>query len=157
MKNFSLPSALLEKIKSHAEKEYPQECCGVILGPQDKPEVYSRWLPCRNVQDEYHALDPVNFPRTSKSAYFMDPKDLLRFQKEARSQAETLKVIYHSHIDAPSSFSEEDARMAVYEDTPVYPGVSYLILSVRAGKFDSAQLYNWNKDDKKYQALNPSA
>lgn len=140
----------MEQMKSQAEKEYPRECCGLLLGLKTSKE-YSRALPCRNVQDEYHSKDPKNFPRTSKKAYFLDPKELLLLQKDARARGEEIKLIYHSHIDGPSHFSEEDHRMATYEGTPVYPGVEYLIFSVRGGKVVGVSLYAWNENARQYR------
>ncbi len=136
-----------------AETDYPRECCGMILGPQARPNIYSRLKPCRNAQDDYHAADPENFPRTSKTAYFMDPAELFQIQKEARSFNEVIRVIYHSHIDAPPDFSKEDERMAVSDGVPVYPGADYLISSIKAKKWDSMGLYRWSAAQKKFQKV----
>src|SRR5688500_655282 len=112
MKRNSIPNPFLDQIKAQAEREYPKECCGLILGTA---QAYTRLYPCRNLQDEYHEKDPGNFPRNSRNAYFMDPAALLKLQKEMRAGNEEIRIIYHSHIDAPALFSQEDHRMAVYE------------------------------------------
>jgi proteasome lid subunit RPN8/RPN11 len=132
MKKSSIPLPLLQLILSQAEKEYPKECCGVILGTAGA-SVFSRVQPVQNVQDEYHAQDPQAFPRTGRQAYFMAPRDLLALQKSLRAANEEIRVIYHSHIDAPAHFSNEDNRMALMDGQPVYPGIDYLIVSVAAG------------------------
>src|SRR5437868_6908771 len=95
----ALPLKEFQKgIFDHAEREYPKECCGMILGEVEQSG-YSRIKIFRNVQDEYRKMDPLNFPRSSRNAYFLDPAELLMFHKEIRGQKEIIKIIYHSHID----------------------------------------------------------
>jgi [CysO sulfur-carrier protein]-S-L-cysteine hydrolase len=144
-----IPGVFVEKILDQAESEYPRECCGVITGGIQ--ETYRRVRACRNVQDDYHARDPENFPRTSRNAYWMDPHDLLELQKELRAQKEEIRIIYHSHIDAEAYFSPEDVRMALLDGRPAYPGVKYLVISVKSGKGSDLNLYGW--DDKRKEFL----
>ena len=153
VENFGIPLKFLKQIILQAEQEYPRECCGLLFGPAQHRHEYSRFWPCRNAQDEYHARDPQSFPRTSRTAYFINPKELLSLQKDARSRQEEIRIIYHSHIDAPPIFSEEDARVAVLEGEPAYPGVAYLILSVRAGKATEMKLYRWDGEGNHYALL----
>ena len=111
---------------------------------------FSKVEALRNVQQEYHTQDPVNFPRTSRQAYFMDPAELLTLQKKLRAKEEEMRVIYHSHIDAPAYFSEEDRRMALSEGLPVYPGVDYLVVSVAQRYVREACLYRWSAEKKDF-------
>lgn len=148
MKGF--PEVLLKAVLEHAQRDYPAECCGVVLGPQGS-ESYSRVQSCRNLQDEYHAKDPVQFPRTSKNAYWMDPRELMRLQKQMREAEEEIKVIYHSHIDAGAYFSEEDERMALSEGAPVYPKAVYLVVSVLKGIPQEFCFFRWDASAKKFQ------
>src|SRR5688572_26263240 len=105
MKLSQIPSEYLAEIRLQAEKEYPSECCGLILTSADG--AWSRVVPCRNAQDDYHRQDPKVFPRTSRNAFFLDPAQLLTLQKENRQNGESVRVIYHSHPDAAAYFSEE--------------------------------------------------
>lgn len=148
-----IPPEFLQQIILQAEREYPSECCGLILGPTQNRTQYSRLWPCRNVQDDLHASDPVRFPRNSQTAYFIDSTDLLNAQREARSCGDAIRVIYHSHIEAPPLFSEEDAKMAAPDGEPLYPGADYLILSVRAGKTQEMSLYRWDGKQYRYKLL----
>lgn len=138
-----IPKSFLSQICKQAESEYPNECCGVILGPGDSRKL-TRVKVCRNAQDEYHAREPENFKRSAATAYFIDPKDLLALHKEIRLKKEALRIIYHSHINAAPTFSEEDKKLALTEGSPVYPGVGYLILSVFNGKAQEMTLYHWD-------------
>ena len=151
--NVSIPSEYLEKIRIQAERDYPRESCGILIGPKNQQEQVSGIYPCRNVQDEHHAQDPVSFPRDSRTAYFIDPRDLLRIQKEVREKAYEMRVIYHSHVDAGAYFSEEDQRIALSEGQPAYPGVSYLVVSVKEGKAQEASLFTWDENQNLFSKL----
>ena len=117
----------LAALKRQAVAEYPNECCGVILvrGTERKH------MPCRNVQDQMHARDPVSFPRTARNAYYMDPLDALRLNRLV-DEGFTFAVIYHSHPNAGAYFSETDRGQALIKGEPAYPGAVYVVLSVVA-------------------------
>ena len=146
----SIPSEFLQRIFIQAEKDYPNETCGIPTGPKTEKQKLTRIYPCRNLQDEYHLQDPISFPRTARTAYFIDPRDLLRIQKEAREKNCEMRVIYHSHVDAGAYFSEEDERIALSEGRPAYPGVSYVVVSVKEGKTKEAALFDWDEKGRSF-------
>lgn len=148
----AIPKKFLQEIFRYAENDYPNECCGMILGFSGCAE-FSRVKAFKNVQDEYHAQEPKIFPRTSRQAYFMDPKELLALQKELRASGEEIRVIYHSHIDVPAYFSEEDKRLALGGGAPLYPEVDYLIVSVTQKKASEACLYAWDSGKKEFKLI----
>lgn len=148
--SLTVSADLLKKIREQAETNYPRETCGILLGPKGEPGKVTALYPCRNLQDEFHAADPVNFPRTAGTAYFMDPSDLLRIQKEAREKQCEMRVIYHSHVNAGAYFSEEDQCIALSEGEPVYPGVAYLVVSVMKGRAGEAALFQWDPQTKTF-------
>ncbi len=146
----AVEETILRPILEQAEREYPYECCGMILGPKDAPNRLSRIRACQNAQDKYHQLDPENFPRTAATAYFIDPRELLLIQKELREKGEEIRIIYHSHIDCGAYFSAEDKRVATSEGEPAYPGVRYLVMSVLQGKVADMRLYDWDPVKKDF-------
>lgn len=150
MQRIKIQSDLLDQIFAHALKDYPAECCGLILGPENNSELYSRCVPCANVQDEYHRLDPEQFPRTSANAYFMDPRQLLKVQKESRLYSEKLRIIYHSHPNSDAVFSAEDQKMAAPDGEPIYPDVAYLVVSVKEQKIFEYRLFSWDPKQSKF-------
>ncbi|MBI4115228.1 MAG: M67 family metallopeptidase [Candidatus Omnitrophica bacterium] len=150
----SIPPDYLKRIFRQAEKDYPNETCGILIGPKSDQGVVTKIYACRNVQDEYHHEDPISFPRTARAAYFIDPKDLLKIQKESRQKNCEMRVIYHSHCDAGAYFSEEDQRIALSEGKPTYPGVSYIVVSVQKGKAGEASLFAWNEKEKGFEKKN---
>ena len=143
-----IPPELLKMILTQSEKDYPNETCGILTGPKEDQARVTGIFPCRNVQDGYHSLDPANFPRTARTAYYINPSDLLRIQKEARETGCEIRVIYHSHTDAGAYFSEEDQRIALSEGEPAYPGVSYLVAAVLKGKAKEVSVFDWDEKKK---------
>ncbi len=153
MKSIQIQSELLVKIREQAESEYPSECCGLILSSEADPDTLTRLIACKNVQNEYHQKDPERFPRTSRNGFFLDPRRLLEIQKENRAKKETVRVIYHSHIDAEAYFSEEDKRMAAPDGNPAWPDVLYLVISVISGKAGEQALFSWDSGRKDFIKL----
>jgi proteasome lid subunit RPN8/RPN11/molybdopterin converting factor small subunit len=131
-----------EVIRAQAKEEYPFESCGVILARGDQ----RRLLRCRNAQNELHARDPQRYPRDARTAYYIDPKDLLRIGDLER-EGFAVAVIYHSHVDAGAYFSETDRRQAVVGGEPAYPSAVYVVTSVVGGRVDAMAAFRWNGVD----------
>jgi glutamate-1-semialdehyde 2,1-aminomutase len=136
----------LAAIKRQAVAEYPNECCGVILlrGAE------RRHVPCRNVQDQMHARDPITFPRTARNAYYMDPLDALRLNRLV-DEGFAFAVIYHSHPNAGAYFSETDRGQALIKGEPAYPGTVYVVLSVVGREVRGLAAYRWNAERRVFE------
>lgn len=78
-----LTKALKEAIIEHAAKEYPKECCGVVVNKE--------YIPCKNV-----AEDPTSF-------FSIDPIDLVRAESKG-----TIDAYVHSHPNGVAEPSEPD-------------------------------------------------
>jgi proteasome lid subunit RPN8/RPN11 len=129
----------LESVRAQATQEYPFESCGVVLSRGSE----RRLLRCRNAQNELHARDPQRYPRDARTAYYIDPKDLLRIGDLER-QGFAVAVIYHSHVDAGAYFSETDRRQALVGGEPAYPGAIYVVTSVVNGAVDAVAAFRWD-------------
>ena len=144
-----IPKQMQEQIEAHAARDYPNECCGMIFAPKGEKHL-SRVRPCANAQDKYHQLDPETFPRTANKAYFIEPLELLKIEKELRSNDEKIAIIYHSHPDVGAYFSEEDVRQAIVDETPIYPGTAYLVMSVIGGSVVDQKIFYWDEAQAKF-------
>lgn len=140
----------LQKIEAHALREFPNECCGLMLGPIGEPHGVGRLRECVNAQDAYHQRDPLNFPRTGRNAYFIDPVELLAVERERFVNGEAIRLIYHSHCDADAYFSEEDERQALFDGEPVFPDAVYLVVSVKGGKIAEKKLFRWSRERRRF-------
>ena len=137
----------IERIQAQAVAEYPAESCGVILTREGERKL----LPCRNVQNDLHARDPLRYPRDARTAYYIDPADLLRIGR-LEGEGFTVTVIYHSHIDAGAYFSETDRRNAMLGDEPSYPQATYVVTSVMAGRVDGMAAFRWDATQRDFVA-----
>ncbi len=136
---------LLDDAHKHAMEEYPNECCGIILGKADSTEediLYS----CQNIQDSLHEKDPDNFPRSAKTAFYIDPKELMSILREAEKKGLAIKTFYHSHPDHDAYFSDEDRRMALFDNEPSYPNTSYLVISIYNREIKDNALFSWDPE-----------
>jgi proteasome lid subunit RPN8/RPN11 len=132
----------LAQVEAHAVAEYPSECCGVLLA-RGAPGSERLLMSCRNIQNELHAKDPARHPRDARTAYFIDPKDLLAI---GRREGEGYRVatIYHSHIDAGAYFSATDRQNALINGEPAYPDAVYVVLSVVERRVVDAAAFVWD-------------
>ena len=107
-----------EAIRRHGEETYPHECCGVLLGTMDGDtrEVRAA-VRCGNTR-----LD------SPQNRYHIDPRELVRIQREARERSLDIVGFYHSHPDHPARWSPTDFNEAHWI------GCSYVITSVEQGK-----------------------
>ncbi len=114
---FLVPQALLDELYAHCEAAYPEEGCGLLLGPADAESTVTRVMGCANIQNRLHAEDPQAHPRDARTAYLIDPKDLFQATREARDSSQKMVGIFHSHADVGAYFSDEDQRQAAPEMT----------------------------------------
>jgi proteasome lid subunit RPN8/RPN11 len=138
-----------KRVRDQAEAEYPAECCGVVLTRAPAERLL---VPCRNIQDELHAKDPARHPRDSRTAYFIDPKDLLLIGRR-EGQGYGVAVIYHSHIEAGAYFSPTDRQNALINGEPAYPGALYVVLSVVDRKVVDARAFGWETAAREFTAV----
>lgn len=136
------PSAL-EQIYAHADRSYPEECCGFVFADGS---VYLG----SNIQNELHSKNPDMYSRSAANGYTFSVADTLMMNKAFRSDNPVV-VIYHSHPDVGAYFSDEDQDKALFMDEPIYP-VSYLVVDVRQGKTQGSKLFAW---DGKHFAQKP--
>ncbi len=127
-----------DEIRRHGEETYPHECCGVLLGhiADDGSKTVTRIARAGNTRDD----SPHN-------RYHIDPKELIRIQREGRERGEDIVGFYHSHPDHPALWSATDLAEAHWF------GCSYVITSVEKGKAavtNSFQLEGTDEDDKRF-------
>lgn len=152
-----LPQSIFEDLVRHAELAYPSECCGMVFGSRQAEASVTRVRRCRNAQDEFHARDPDNFPRDSRTAYFIDPRELLAIERELSEARERIVMVYHSHIDTDAYFSEEDRLRATFENEPVLPGVDYLVFSVNNKQVTAWKIFRWNDRSGSFEEVADAA
>ena len=125
-----------DALRQHGEETYPHECCGILLGQIDG-----------NVRVVTSVARSGNTRTDSpQNRYHIDPRELVRIQREGRDRGEDIVGFYHSHPDHPARWSPTDHAEAHWL------GCSYVIVSVEKGKAaltNSFELTGSDESDKK--------
>jgi len=148
MKAASIRRASMDAIVAQAEREFPFECCGFIIGDNSVEEV----RPVANIQDRMHAEDAAAFPRDARMAFLMEPKAHLAVMNEVDRHKLAIRAVYHSHPDHDAYFSPTDRAQACSFDPskPDYPDIVYIVMSIRAGRFARAAAFAWDFEKKEF-------
>ncbi len=130
----------LESVRQHGAREYPNECCGVMLGAVDGEHKEVREIvPLANLRhdpkraQELLPLDELG-KESERNRFFIDPLEQLKVEKDARARDLEVLGYYHSHPDHP-------ARPSSYDRDHAWPWYSYVIVSVEQG--DPKALTSW--------------
>ncbi len=116
----------------HAERTYPNECCGAMLGHQQgQKKMVTEAVPLEN-----------SFVGKQGSRYALRPEDLLAADKAARERGLDLIGIFHSHPDGDAYFSETDLKNSC-------PWYSFVVVSIKNGRFDHASSFLPDADQTK--------
>jgi proteasome lid subunit RPN8/RPN11 len=107
-----------DELRQHGEETYPYECCGVLLGQfdHDGSRLVTSTARCGNTRTD-----------SPQNRYQIDPKELVRIQREGRERGEDIIGFYHSHPDHPARWSQTDFAEAHWF------GCSYVITAVENG------------------------
>jgi proteasome lid subunit RPN8/RPN11 len=128
---------LYDALRAHGEETYPHECCGVLLGQMDgDTRIVTSTARAGNTRTD-----------SAHNRYNIDPKDLIRIQREGRDRGEDIVGFYHSHPNHPAQWSKTDFAEAHWF------GCSYVITSVEKGKAtitNSFELSGMDEADKKF-------
>ncbi len=113
-----------ETMVAHARNTFPNECCGAMLGRLDEGrKIVTLAVPIENA-----------YAGAQQARYEIQPGDLLAAEREARSRGMELVGIFHSHPDCDAYFSETDLKNSC-------PWYSFVVLSVKNGRFDHANSF----------------
>jgi proteasome lid subunit RPN8/RPN11 len=130
-----LTTAHLDDIRRHGEESYPEECCGILIGIfEGGTRIVHATLRCRNAA--------IESPYTQ---YHIDPREVIRAQRDARERGLEIVGFYHSHPDHPAQWSPTDLAEAHWI------GCSYVITAVentRATETNSFFLSGALEEDK---------
>ena len=112
-----ISKCVLDRIKEHGKRTYPEECCGVLLGKVDGDEKVVRDL-----------LEIENEREDQRQRRFLiTPEAYQEADKQARIIGLEPLGFYHSHPDHPAQPSQYDLEHA-------WAWFSYLITRVEKGE-----------------------
>ncbi len=135
-----LTNEVLEEMRDAAREAFPRECCGFVVDRNGVLEV----VRVTNIQDECHARDPVQFPRTAETAYTMGEESAPVLLAADRGEIR-LHAFYHSHPQHDAYFSAEDRKQANGPwDEPMYPAAGQVVISVYDAEVAAMAAFRWN-------------
>ena len=113
-------------ITTHGERDYPYECCGLLLGKFEEGGVkaVSEIYPISNAREE----------QAKRNRFLIRPEELMRGERYAAAKGLEVVGFYHSHPDHPAVPSQYDLEHA-------WPTLSYIVVSVSAGA--AGDLRSW--------------
>ena len=136
------------EVFSHACESYPEECCGLLLGPPGGAPL--EVIRCTNVQNQRLARGESDLD--ARRAFWIDEVELHRALRDADAREHVLRVVYHSHIDTGAYLSHTDLQGALGPDgMPLYTGAAQLVVAVSEAVVREAALYEWDAAGGCYQ------
>jgi len=124
----SISTDLLDQIRAHGVRDYPYECCGLLLGRyQADGKVVRETYPISNAREE----------SAKRNRFLIQPEELMRGERYAREHDLEVVGFYHSHPDSP-------ARPSQYDLEHAWPTYSYIIVSTSADR--AGDLFSWEQE-----------
>ena len=124
----TIAETLLNEIREHGVRDYPYECCGLLLGRYtENGKVVSEIYPISNAREE----------SAKRNRFLIMPEELMRGERYAASRDLEIVGFYHSHPDSPAVPSTYDLEHA-------WPTYSYIIVSTRADQ--ATDLFSWEQE-----------
>ena len=120
----------IETMKSHGERTYPDEGCGLLIGRTSRE---------RKIVEEVWPTENARLD-SRRTRYSIPPDELLRLECDARTRGLEVIGFFHSHPDA-------EARPSGYDLEYAWPWYSYIIVAVKAERAED--INSWVlKDDR---------
>ena len=124
----TISESLLREIRAHGVKDYPYECCGLMLGRFNAGgKVVTETYPISNAREE----------SAKRNRFLIEPVELMRGERYAREHDLEVVGFYHSHPDSPAAPSQYDLEHA-------WPTYSYIIVKTLAD--EATDLFSWEQE-----------
>ena len=123
------------EIAAHGERDYPHECCGLLLGSfeNESKKVCAELFPISNAREE----------AAKRNRFLIRPEELLRGERQAAAMGLEVVGFYHSHPDHPAVPSAYDLEHA----WPVY---SYIVVAIRSGQAEDLRSWEMQADRTRF-------
>lgn len=131
-----LPETIRQQINRHAEKDYPYECCGFMLG-YIRDDV--RHITELRIQDNERE-------NSKENRFLISPEAFRDAERYATNQDLDMLGVYHSHPDHPADPSE-------FDRTHAWPWYTYIIISVNDGNAGNLKAWQLHEDRSGYFEL----
>jgi proteasome lid subunit RPN8/RPN11 len=123
------------EIAAHGERDYPYECCGLLLGQfaNDSLKNCVETYPISNAREE----------EAKRNRFLIRPEELLRGEQQAAAKGLDVIGFYHSHPDHPAVPSAYDLEHA----WPIY---SYIVVAIKSGHAEDLRSWEMQTDRTRF-------
>ena len=123
------------EIAAHGERDYPHECCGLLLGTfgEGSLKLVAEIYPISNAREE----------QAKRNRFLIRPEELMRGERYAEVRGFDVLGFYHSHPDHPAVPSQYDLEHA-------WPLYSYIVVSVSAGAAEDLRSWKMEPDRSRF-------
>lgn len=112
-----------------AEKHYPTEACGILLGDKSLKQI-----------DLIYEMENMVEGPDSNSHFKLNPVEILHIEELAEQQGQEILGFYHTHPDKPAIPSQEDKKHMI-------PNLIYVISSIKGQKLTDIKAYKLDDID----------
>jgi proteasome lid subunit RPN8/RPN11 len=150
--HLTVPREVLDELEAEAKAAYgrDEEACGYLTGSAAEPLAADQAVIMPNLANRYHELDPEAYPRKANKYFLLDARKFSRAIEQGEAAGRPVKVLWHSHLDVGSYFSETDAAAANMGGDEPANDLAYLVTSVRQGVVDDHRLFVWSESERRY-------
>lgn len=135
-----LSATARQAIEQHAAASFPHECVGLLLGALEAGHKHVAAIyRAQNAWTAEVGLTSAEHEHSLADRFYLDPRDYMKADRQARAQGLDIVGCYHSHPNHPAIPSERDRVGA--QGVGGGTSFSFLIQSVRAGQ--PAELTSW--------------
>ena len=125
----------LNEIAAHGERDYPHECCGLLLGvfAGGSLKTITEIYPISNAREE----------EAKRNRFLITPEEFMEGEQYAQKNELDVVGFYHSHPDHP-------AVPSAYDLDHAWPLYSYIVLAVKAGVAGDMRSWEMETDRSKF-------
>jgi proteasome lid subunit RPN8/RPN11 len=120
-----LAAEQITEMREHAERDYPFECCGLLLG---------KFHAERKTVAQTYAISNAREEEAKRNRFLIRPEELMKGERYAREHGVEVVGFYHSHPDDRAVPSQYDLEHA-------WPTYSYIVVAVEQGA--ASDLRSW--------------
>ena len=124
----------LIQIREHGERDYPFECCGLLIGRfEGDGKAVTETYPISNAREE----------EAKRNRFLIRPEEFMRGEKYAREKKPDVLGFYHSHPD-------DRAVPSKYDLDHAWPVYSYIVVSILKGRADDLRSWEMESDRSRF-------
>lgn len=140
MRTVHLDPGVYESMFAHARSAYPEECCGLLIGPApDGARDEDRRVVAAAPQRNRSAGD-------RRTSFAIAADDLRAADRDREGSGLAVTGFYHSHPD-------RSARPSIVDEDQAWPGYAYVVISLGATGPRDAGAFELDADSRRFRPV----